>query len=82
MSGDLRPRVKTEIDGEGSVIIHDRTRYGLCRMCVAMYRQYPNVETWVGLLPDAARPLGYRYTERLTAQVFIGYLWIYYKIGR
>ncbi len=85
MSGafDPRPRLKTAIDGEGAVVFHDRTRYGLCRMCAASYGKYPTLETWLALLPETARPLSHRYTEQISARsVFIGYLWIYYKIGR
>lgn len=79
-----QPRLKTAVDGEGAVVFHDRTRFGLCRMCVASYEKYPDLETWLKLLPETAAPLSHRYTERITSQVFIGYLWIYYKykIGR
>lgn len=79
MSFDPRPRLKTAIEGEGAVVFHDRTRYGLCRMCVGSYGKYPDLETWLALLPETARPLTHRYVERVTAQVFIGYLWLYYK---
>jgi hypothetical protein len=77
-----QPRIKTAVDGEGAVVFHDRTRFGLCRMCIASYEKYPDIETWLKLLPPTAAPLACRYTERVASQVFIGYLWIYYKIGR
>ena len=78
-----RPRIKTAIEGEGAVVFHDRTRYGLCRMCVAQYGKYPDLETWMSLLDSRANILSHRYTEKQeAASVFIGYLWIYYKTGR
>ena len=83
MPSQLRPRVKTAIQGEGSVVHHDITPYGLCRMCVASYHKYPDLETWCGMLPEDAALLGHRYVEKITLEVvFIGYLWIYYKNGR
>jgi hypothetical protein len=81
MTNPLRPPVKTTIKGEGTVVYHDETRYGLRRICVASYDKYPDLEIWCGLLNDA-NLLRHRYVEKVTASVWIGYLWIYYKQGR
>jgi hypothetical protein len=78
---DLQPRAKTSITGHGSVVFHDVTSHGLHRLCVAQYDRYPDIETWLGLLKSDARPMACRYVERITAGVFIGYLWIYFKEG-
>lgn len=80
---ELRPPVKTKIVDEGTVVFHDETAYGLKRMCIVSMGKYPDLETWLGLLEPTARPLAYRYVEKITLDVvFIGYLWIYYKDGR
>jgi hypothetical protein len=79
-SHDLTPRVKTVLQGHGAVIFHDVTRYGLHRMCVAQFNQYPDLEPWLAMI-EKARVLAHRYVEKETAGVFIGYLWIYFKEG-
>lgn len=81
MSKPLYPPVKTKIQGEGAVVFHDQTRYGLRRMCVASYSKYPDVTVWLEILGSDANPQLYRYVEKITADsVFIGYLWIYWKV--
>lgn len=81
MSKPLSPRVKTAVEGEGRVVFHDETRYGLRRICVASYAKYPDLETWLGMLPPEAIAHGYRYVEKIEADIlFVGYLWIYYKM--
>lgn len=83
MSKPLVPRLKTTITDEGTIVFHDETRYGLRRMCVACYGKYPDLETWLNLMPTTANTLLHRYVEKLEVEsVFIGYLWLYYKEGR
>lgn len=76
---NLSPSLKTKIDGYGAVVFRDLTRYGLHRMCIAQYQQYPDLETWLELLDENAKPLGHRYTEKIVNHVFVGYLWLYWK---
>jgi hypothetical protein len=78
---NLQPRVKTSITGHGSVVLRDVTRQGLQRVCIGQHDQYPDLETWLAMLPPNARVLAHRYTERMTAGVFVGYLWLYFKKG-
>lgn len=73
----LRPSLKTKIQGEGIVVHRDVTRFGLHRMCVATYAKYPDIEVWLTLLNTL--PFAHRYTERIVSDVFIGYLWLYWK---
>jgi hypothetical protein len=78
---DLQPSAKTTIRGEGGVVFRDVTRYGLHRMCVAAYRKYPDLEVWAGMLPRGADIEGAacRYAEKIVSDVFVGYLWLYWK---
>lgn len=70
----------TVIRGEGKVIFDDVTRYGLHRTCIEATDKYPDVELWLTLF-DGKRVLLTRYTERIMASVFVGYLWFYWKEG-
>ena len=80
MAQQLSPAVGTAIKGEGVVVHHDVTRYGLHRLCISIPHKYPDLETWCELLKD--KPLWkHRYTEKEKSQVFIGYLWLYWKEG-
>lgn len=60
---ELRPRVGTIIANHGRVVSHEVSRYGLHRMRVTMINQYPDLQTWAGLLPEAAFDILHRYTE-------------------
>ena len=76
----LSPAVKTTITGEGTVVFHDETRYGLRRLCVASYSKYPDLDVWMGLLPTGADVELHRYVEKVVKQdVFAYYLWLYWK---
>lgn len=76
----LSPAVKTTITGEGSVVWHDETRFGLRRLCVANYEKYPDVELWAGMLPKTADVKLHRYVEKeIKKDCFAFYLWIYWK---
>lgn len=80
---ELRPRINTSIQNEGAVVFHDETRFGLRRICIASFFKYPDIELWITLLEAESVPLLFRYTEKLTLNaLFVGYLWIFYKIGR
>jgi len=80
---ELYPRVKTTIKDEGGVVFHDETRYGLRRLCIACYGKYPDIEVWMGVMDSKANIMTHRYVEKMEAEIlFVGYLWIYYKIGR
>lgn len=78
MANEPSPRVKTVLEGHGAVVFHDVTRYGLHRMCVGQYGQYPELEPWLEMVRDV-RVLMHRYVEKVEAGVFIGYLWLYWK---
>ena len=78
----ITPALGTVITGEGKVVFRDETGYGLQRMCVSTQGKYPDVETWTALLEN--RDLTFikiRYTEKMVAHVFTGYLWFYWKEG-
>jgi hypothetical protein len=77
MAKQLSPEVGTAIKGEGSIVFHDVTAYDLHRLCVSVAYKYPDLETWCELLKDKQLK-AHRYTEKM-AQVFIGYLWLYWK---
>lgn len=74
----VSPAVGTGITGEGKVVFHDVTMYGLHRMCVGVAGKYPDVEIWLELLRDV-HVMKTRYTEKMTVSVFVGYLWFYWK---
>lgn len=76
----MNPAVGTSIRGEGRVVFHDVTRFGLHRMCVETREQYPDVETWLTLLEEREYEIKLiRYTERVKDTGFFGYLWFYWK---
>jgi hypothetical protein len=76
----LSPAVKTTITGEGSVVFHDETRYGLRRLCVASYSKYPDLEMWMGMLRETADVRSHRYVEKeIKKDCFAYYLWLYWK---
>lgn len=81
LAGDERLlQVGTVITGEGKVVSHEVSRYGLHRLCVAVEGKYPDVEVWLDLL-NAPR-VNVRlihYTEKVSLGVFVGYLWFYFK---
>ena len=79
ITSELYPPVKTTITGEGSVVWHDETRHGLRRLCVMSREKYPDLETWLGLLPKHADAKLYRYVEKETNGFFNQFLWIYWK---
>jgi hypothetical protein len=78
---NLQPSAKTTIAGKGGVVFRDVTVHGLQRMCVAAYGKYPDVEVWTGMLPRGADIDGAacRYAEKIVSDVFVGYLWFYWK---
>ena len=75
----LQPAVRTSVRGEGRVTARDVTRFQLHRMRVEMEAKYPDLEVWLRMLPATARPLLYRYEERVNNHVFVGSLWLYWK---
>lgn len=75
---NLAPKVGTTIKGEGRIAFHDVTWSGLHRLCVETMDKYPDVEMWMELLKDKDVQ-STRYTERIVAGAFIGYLWFYFK---
>lgn len=78
----ISPAIGTVIAGEGKVVYHDVTVYGLHRMCVAVKDKYPDVETWLKLLENREYDIKLiRYTEKTVAHVFTGFLWFYWKEG-
>ena len=79
MAAQLSPAVGTALRGEGSIVFHDVTRCGLHRLCISVAHKYPDLELWCELLKDKDL-LRHRYTET-NKQVFIGYLWFYWKEG-
>ncbi len=79
---ELTPRVKTTITGEGTVVLHDKTRKGMLRLRVERSNEYPDLEIWRGLLPKEHRYIACWTEEKPDPHGWIGTLWIYYKIGR
>ena len=78
-AGDERVlSVGTAITGEGKVVTHEMSRYGLHRLCVAVEGKYPDVEVWLDLLSDVNVKL-IRYAEKVSLGVFVGFLWFYFK---
>lgn len=75
----LYPPIKTTIQGEGTVVFHDETRFGLRRMCVMHREKYPDADVWVGLLPPTAEVKLARYTEKEVNGVWSYFLWLYWK---
>lgn len=80
VAGDERVLLGTVITDEGKVVFDDVTRYGLHRTCVAVAGKYPDVDVWLTLF-EGKRVLKTRYTEKMTLNVFVGYLWFYWKEG-
>lgn len=76
----LSPAVGISIRGEGRVVRHDVTLYGLHRLCISLIGKYPDLETWCELLKDRDL-LIHRYTERIVAHVCECFLWLYWKEG-
>lgn len=70
--------VGTKITGEGTVVRHTVSRYGLHTAVVAVKDKYPDIETWLELLKDRCVVL-HHYSERILAGVFTGYLWLFWK---
>lgn len=71
--------VGTVITNEGRVVENDVTRYGLHRLCVEVAGKYPDVEVWLELLNEVSVKR-IRYAEKITfGDLFIGYLWFYFK---
>lgn len=72
------PAVKTTISGEGTVVFHDETRFGLRRLCVMRRDAYPDAEVWMGLLENADVK-SIRYAEREVNGIWSYFLWLYWK---
>jgi len=50
-------------------------------LCISADSKYPDLETWLGLMDPNANPLAYLYVEKVYVDsVFVGYLWIFYKV--
>ena len=77
MAKQLSPPIGTTIRGEGRVVFHDVTVYGLHRLCVSVEHKYPDLDTWCELLKDKSLK-SHRYTEK-ASKIFTGYLWLYWK---
>lgn len=77
----LTPTVGMAIRGQGTVVRHDVTRYGLHRLCVSLTGRYPDLETWCEMLKEKELKL-HQYAERIVANVVCEcFLWIYWKEG-
>lgn len=71
------PAVKTTITGEGTVVRHDVSWFGLHIMVVAVKDKYPDIDLWLKMIKGHA--VLHHYSERVTVNVFTGYLWIWWK---
>lgn len=78
---ELKPPVKTTITGQGTVVLHDVTRKGLHRLKVERSNDYPNFDTWRGLLPKEHRYIACMTEEKPDPHGWIGTLWIFYKMN-
>lgn len=71
------PAVKKTITGEGTVVRHDVSRYGLHTLVIAVQGKYPDIEVWLEMVKGHA--VLHHYSEKIVAHVFTGYLWIWWK---
>lgn len=70
--------VGTVITGEGSVVSHRVSRFGLHTTIIATNDKYPDIELWLEMLKGQSVML-HHYSEKVTANVFTGYLWLFWK---
>lgn len=75
---ELTPRVGTSVMGKGRVAGHTVSRFGLHATVIELGDGYPDLETWMRMLPKGARVLEYDYAERF-GLTFTGILRIYWK---
>ena len=78
MSAELTPRVGTSVTGKGRVMSHQVSRKGLHTAVVELAGGYPDLETWIRMLPEGVRLVSHNYTEK-AGLVFVGYLWLFWK---
>jgi hypothetical protein len=74
------PAVGTTIKGQGAVVRHDVTHYGLHRLCIALAGRYPDLELWCEMIKGRELKL-HDYAERIVVNVCQCYLWLYWKEG-
>ena len=77
-SADLSPAVGTRLTGDGVVMLHTVSRFGLHRVVVETEGRYPDLVKWLAMLPPSARVMTHHHAERFN-NVFIGMLEIYFK---
>lgn len=56
------------------------SRLGLHTAVIAASDQYPDIEVWLELLKNKDVRL-HHYSERVVVDIFIGYLWLFWKEG-
>lgn len=74
----ISPAVGTTITGEGIIVIHRVSRLGLHTMIVAVKNKYPDMELWLEMLTGKCVML-HHYSEKIVANIFTGYLWLFWK---
>lgn len=73
----LKPARLTTITGEGTVVRHDVSRFGLHTTVIAVKDKYPDIELWMEMVKG--RVMLHHYSEKVTVNVFTGYLWLWWK---
>lgn len=71
-------KVGTTITGEGSVVAHRVSRCDLHTVVIAVNGKYPDIELWLEMLIGKDVVL-HHYSEKIVANVFTGYLWLFWK---
>jgi len=75
----LSPALGTRLTGNGVVVAHDLTRYGLHRMTVECSGKYPDLEAWLAMLEPTATPLLHDYGEHGEGNRVTCWLKLYWK---
>lgn len=63
----------------GSVTQHDVTRFGLHRILVEVGVNPPDVDLWIGLVPDEYRVTTWYLTSKEKMTTMLYFLWIFCK---
>jgi hypothetical protein len=80
ISSELIPKVGSRLTGNGIVISHDVTRFGLHRMKVERAGGYPSLEAWCAWIEMVGGKVATHYLEEQAGREFIGCLWLFWKM--
>lgn len=65
------------IINEGTVVRHTVSRFGLHTTVIGAKGKYPDIEIWLEMIKG--RVVLHHYSERVTVNVFTGFLWLWWK---